>query len=257
MSEEQQLEKLLYEDEKQFLLECTPIIKKIARRFTRDGFIDSQDLDDLIAHIQEELLSGKLEKMQRQFNGKSLITTYFTRIVYNISVRYGKKKRLYEQRFPIAEEEFYKRVSNANPHHQAILRHSIKRFKFLLKLYGEKSGKVILILKMLLRLPVSGEDLSNAYPLAKPVALDKLLKDYRTVISAEIQTNSEFFEQITPAINNVEQKTNTPDALRKWIDSKLDELADGLNAPPSGSAFDRKSVKLLAEYLFSKLHIET
>ncbi|REL38391.1 hypothetical protein DYD21_00075 [Rhodohalobacter sp. SW132] len=253
MRTDRELKELLYKDEAGFLLAAAPVIDKVVNRFVNNGFIPRQDRSQLMSHIHESLLDGKISAMRSQFNGQSLVSTYLTRIVYNLCVRYGKKNRKYNQVNQFRADELHQRISGDDPHKESVLIQETERLNYLITLYGEKSGRLVLLLKMVLRLKITREDVLNPYPHAEQDLAESLMDEYHQLIAEPGLTDQNLFAGISPGINRLDQKENSPDALRKWIASKLEELAAALNAPPSGAAFDKESVKLLAEQYFTKL----
>lgn len=251
---DKQLKELLLNNPDAFLLEMQQVISAIVTRFVQKKYLDYGSRDEVISHINEALLGGKLETMQKQFNGNSLVTTYFTRIVTNICIRYGQKEQLRKQRNAPADAGFAVLRSAENPHNTLVLQQELKRFERLLRMYGNKSGRLALMLKIYLSIPVERTDLLAAFgEKANTPVLDEIMSLFGGNKSSTNRTNSEIFEQITPLLNRAEGKSNTPDAVRKWIDSKLGELEVSMNAPPSSSQHNKETILALAEIFFINL----
>jgi len=256
MPSDKDLLHLLRTDAEAFLKVSQPIVKRVADKFISGGYISAGNREDLVSHINEQLLKSKITQMKAQFTGGSLFTTYFARVLYNISIRYGKKERRYEARFLFDDEASGKASAMAGPLKQVVLNRQKDRFGYLLKLYGKKEGRLVLLLKIILRLNLTREDVLRAFSGAESKEMDELLCVLGTPVenNPEKITDHDLFEMITPWFNRFENRNNTPDALRKWLDYQLNELAVSLNAPPYNAEFDKKTVKLLAEFYFTSLH---
>lgn len=241
------------------MTESQPIVKHVADKFISGGYISAGNREDLISHINEQLLKSKISQMKAQFAGDSLFNTYFTRVLYNISIRYGKKEQRYNARFLFDNEEANISAKAADPLKQTALNRQKERFGYLLKLYGKKRDRLVLLLKIILRLNIKKEDVSESFKIAETSEIEEFLNIYESVIinNPEKITDSDLFEMITPWFNRFENRDNTHDALRKWLDYQLGLLAESLNAPPFNTEFDKKTLKLLAEFYFTSLQNES
>ena len=52
-----------------------------------------------------------------------------------------------------------------------------------------------------------------------------------------------------------ENKSNSPDATRKWIEIKINELIDIMNHKTRTSNYDKETFRILFESLFIKFHL--
>jgi hypothetical protein len=63
----------------------------------------------------------------------------------------------------------------------------------------------------------------------------------------EISTDQEVYVLLTLIYNLLENKHNTNDAIRKWLEDRLDQIIVLLNRPPARSEFNRETLQYLTE----------
>jgi len=63
--------------------------------------------------------------------------------------------------------------------------------------------------------------------------------------------DKEIYAIMTPLFNRCEGKENSPDALRKWINMKVDEIIDLLNGRTRRSNYDQETLKILAQKYYA------
>ena len=63
-------------------------------------------------------------------------------------------------------------------------------------------------------------------------------------------TDVEIFSALTEILNKHENKNNTPDAMRKWIKQKINELIDIMNGDPPDSNYNEETIQILFEKCF-------
>ena len=65
-------------------------------------------------------------------------------------------------------------------------------------------------------------------------------------------SDQEIYALLTIVFNLLEQKNNSNDAIRKWMDDRQDEIILLLNGNATDTCFNRESFQLLFEYCFRK-----
>ena len=65
-------------------------------------------------------------------------------------------------------------------------------------------------------------------------------------------TKTERYKVLTELINGCEKKTNTNDAIRKWLADKISELIDLLNGDPPQNYFDKETFQYFVEAYYSR-----
>ena len=240
---------MLHSDPRGLVLRYQETVRIIVKKYTASGLFKPADFEDVVQEINASLLA-KMPMMQVQYNGISLFRTYFSVIVRNICLKiHERSKRNFEVDIETIGEMGFNSVED-----RTAIEQEIRRFRAILGLYRKQRPKLLLCLKVRYRIPVSSEDLAGWYPHLPSDDVTTLLEhfagDYDGVGDREI------YKTLMPIVNRLERKHSTPDALRKWTDSKIQDILGFLNGPPSRTKHTPETLKILVDDFFSPFLIE-
>ena len=233
---------LLKNDANQLILESQGLIEASINYFFKSIRI-IEEREEIRQLINEELLF-KIPQIKQQYKGKALFKTYLISVIRNICLKIitkrEKVKYVCYTDLNICEPE--KDILN-----NLFFQEEITRFYKILELYHKHKKKLILCLTLKFRIPFDIQIFITTFGTIKQ-------EEYNTFVQ-QIQPYHDchdvsIFAALTPIINSYENKNNTPDALRKWIKLKINELIDFLNASPSSSNYTEETLQILFEKCF-------
>lgn len=223
-------------------------IRIILKKYIATGLFAPADFDDMLQTVSESLLA-KLSTIQQQFNGSSLVKTYLSTIIRNIClVEHRKNARQHnlqtiDDQVPAPPVDF----SDTD-----LIEYEVKKFKAILTQHYRLKGKLVLCIKLVFRIPITQETIDDWYPNCEEddrrLLLDTFGSDYIR------KPDYDVFRIITPIMNKQERRSNSEDAVRRWTQSKIEEIIEILNGHPPHSTYTKESLRLLAERAFLQMH---
>ncbi len=239
--------RLLREDPRALLLKYQDMLRIIVRRYVSSGMFRGADIDDILQELNAALLE-RLPRIQRQYDGSSLVRTYFSAIVRNLCRDMRRDAREKNAELPLEPENV---PDSRNPMARYEVEHAIRKFRAVLRQYSawRHYPKLLLGLKLRYRLPLSAADILLWYPGCSDSDVNRLLAIFE-IENPELQ-DWQIWDEVTAVSNKAEGKTNTPDAFRKWIEDQIGEILALMNWPGGTSSFDDASLKILIEDFFS------
>jgi len=203
------------------------------------------EADDVKQAVAEGLLK-RMESIRAHFNGSTLVRTYLSVIIRNICLEIRRSTGTRPQTvLSMPDDESLTAGASEDPDNQALIGEVISTFHALLMQYGRNAPKILLMLKLRFRLPVSTADILKWYPGCSRENLDAVLGvfggDYESMPDHEV------YRSMTPVMNEAEGKLNSSDALRKWTSAKIAEVLELLNGTPPVSTHTEETLKILLE----------
>lgn len=232
--------KLLRDVPHQLILEYQSLIDIVIKQFIRSGSFSFQEFDEIKQQVNEELFR-RLPKIQAQYRGESLLKTYFSVIIRNICNELIRKRvtTQFISLHGINIEQSSDEVMTS-----ILIKEEIIKLKAAMNFYCEKKAKLVLCLKVKFRMPFDFKDFKDTFPQITIEDFESFkLKTHPYHEKPEIVLLS----VLTDIINKFEMKNNTPDALRKWLKLKIDELIDVLNGNPPTSMYNEETLQILFE----------
>ncbi len=237
--EERSIELLRY-DPQQLILSMQDMIGIIVYRFIRAGKFHVKERQDIVQHINEELIR-KIPKIQTQFKGNARIKTYFAAIITNICHEIIRKTKKIDY---INITENFVLIDRSEVTSNLVIQDEIKNLQKILALYFRQRSKLVLLLKLKFRIPVNFSDLHSVFE-------DLTMTEYRQFLQDispyEENTDLQMHTALTGLFNHYGSRSITPDALRKWIKQKITELIDILNGNPPVSKYTEETLQILFE----------
>ncbi|HTR80487.1 MAG TPA: sigma-70 family RNA polymerase sigma factor [Bacteroidota bacterium] len=245
MTENEKDIEMLRSDPKGLILKYQETIRIIVKKFISQGLYNPTEFEDIVQDVNAILLS-KIQTMQTHYNGMSLFRTYLSVIVRNICLKEStkqKRKSLVVQEVP---EEIEVR---ATVDETMMIGHEVRKLKAILSLYRERKSKILLCLKLCFRIPLSRDDVFSWCERCEEHDCVMLLRHFGS--NFEEMKDNEIYRIVTPIFNKYEAKTNSPDAVRKWIDYKIHEIIDLLNGNSKKRNHTAETLKILIDDYFS------
>ena len=213
--------------------------------YTAKGLFDPSEFQDTVQSVNEALLR-RIPRMQKQFRGESLFRTYLSRVVTNVCLSLHQRTKRHPKTREIREDDSY--AFEDTPETE-LIRQEVEKLRLVLQLYGKRLPEISLCLRMYYRLPFVAEDLNRWLSKPDGNALLPIVERYNRLRDGF--NNKEVYALLTPILNKIEGKTSSPDARRKWVDSKLAEIARLMRGKSSNIPYDKRLLKLLVEEYFS------
>ena len=243
---------LLFRDASQYLERNQSVIRCIVMKLAGSGLFTGCQIDDVIQHVNERLLTDILEKMKSQYRPICRVETYFSKIVRNLCLEYAeicKKRNIHEKKVDFSRAQFGTEESTSA---QVAFGEIFKQLEALMNLYGNRRQRIELFFKISLRLGITEEDVLRCYPACSQNILDRFMLSFNHTGTPRITNDAEVYMRLIPLVSELEGTDNTADALRKCINKKFDEIAEILNVAPINAALNRETVKLLLEKYYSE-----
>lgn len=245
MTENDKDVELLRTNPMQLIVKYQTMVEIVVKKYIASGMFVASELDDIVQSVNESLLA-KLPAVQRHYNGTALFKTYLSSVIRNICLKLYHRNKKQEKTVELVEslqsdpEEFPDRHS---------IDHAVSKFRVIVDLYHSQRPRVLLCLKLYFRLPIVAQDITSLYPRCIPTDLKILLRSFGETY--DTMNENKIYEIVTPIMNKYEEKSNSPDALRKWTHSKVQAIIRILNGHPRRFNFDKETLQILVENHFS------
>ncbi len=237
---------LLKNNPKELIVLYQSLIRFTVNYFVKSGYIKIDDFDDFVQYINEELLK-RIEKIRKSYNETTLLKTYFSVIIKNICHdRLRKDRRNKLETIPnIAEIKEPENITSS-----IIIQQELNFLDKIFKAFHKNREKIILCFKSIFRIPLKKEDLSY-YLDSSEQEIENLIE---TLKSTNLVSDTRIFELLTPIFNKKENKNNSPDSTRKWLDLKIKEFIKLINGDPPRANYSKETFQFLAEkYFYQKM----
>jgi RNA polymerase sigma factor (sigma-70 family) len=237
---------LLYEDSGKLIEKYQDTVTYIVSQFVRSGFIKISNKDDFKQDVLEQLLL-KIPKIKQSYNSNYQLSTYLSAIIRNICLEKIRKDRITFKN--LVDNPNAIRIINNTCIYNLALTDEISRLENIFLLFNKQKDKLRLCLKAFFRIPVSVCDILN-YIKDSPISnLDNYINYFN---SYDVLTNQDLFAILTEIINAKEKKNNSADAIRKWLNTKIEEIIFLMNGNPKRANYDKESFQILIENYFYK-----
>ncbi len=251
MNEERNKEEILLLEQRpdQLIARYQSIIETVVAGFIRRGFFDRTEKMDVVQTINTHLLEKKMARIQEHFNGSVYLRTYFSKVVYNTCLEITRKKA----RQPLITGDdllVHHSDSSLNPEEQLAIKDELKRMEALLRGLGKKKKKTLLCLKLFAKKWLDEADLSDYND---PNLRDELAMMRTSFFdNYESMTDKAAYEVVVLLFNKLENKSNSADSLRKWVNTIIDRMIDLLNGEPPVYSYTRDTMRILLQMFFAK-----
>lgn len=245
MRENQKELELLNKDPKELIVKYQELITIIVNKFIGSGSINASNRDEFVQVVNERLLFS-IDNIKKQYKGLSLVKTYFSTIIRNICLEEINKQKKHKH---LDIETIYQyETDNVKLMENTYLNDEFDRLNKILIMYNKKAAKLEFCLKVLYRLKVRITDFTKYCLKFKPNKIKDLIEQ---VHPTKMIPEFELFEILTPYINKCDRQTNKPDALRRWIKRKIEEIIVLMNGNPPRANYDNETLQILFEKFYT------
>jgi DNA-directed RNA polymerase specialized sigma24 family protein len=234
-------------------------IKYVVSKFVRNGTCSIEDAADLIQDINRIFVEKQMQYIQNGYQIESaLLIAYFEKAVYNKCLDLVKSRHIQtqHQQEALSDLRFFS-TGFANPEKSLINQewlmaesHKINQY---LRLMPKAQQKLMLLLKIYTRLILIEKDLKDYYQQITSQLLNQALAFFG--IDYHQASDKTTFENICPIVNACEQKRNTSDAIRKWLEDRVKEMIQALNFN-NKYTYDKESLKNLLKITLHSPFVE-
>ncbi|MFA6127534.1 MAG: sigma-70 family RNA polymerase sigma factor [Bacteroidales bacterium] len=231
--------RLLRDSPDKLLIRYQPIIRIIVKNLAFQGYLPKRDINDLIQEVNRKLIE-RLPRIRDQYNNKSQFRTYFSVVIRNLCMEDFRKLRVVTE----PQSDIYEQTTAETSTDQLVIRQEFERLKRALRLFGQESQSIWIVLRTFADLDVTAADLEGFDVDPGPGIREQLA--VRLNEACQLQKR-EKMEALSAVFSRLDRKPRTADAVRKWSASRIDELLVLMNGKPPRSAYTVEILCILLE----------
>ena len=231
---------------------CTPdfqqSILKVVRKFKQKGGFSRDSEVDITQEITTRILEYKIPYLQKNYKAQyGQLKSYFEKTVYNIAIELVHAA--YRQENLHQHMNVMPQVTTTIDGRQELLLDELQKMQKFLTKFQRQKAKLLLLMKLYSRTIIAQEDILNF----KPEASDEEVQSILTIFGRNYAKydDSYLYLKINNLINDVEGKTNSSEALRKWLSNRLTDLKVWMNQH-SSLKYDKEALRNLMQLFFMK-----
>jgi DNA-directed RNA polymerase specialized sigma24 family protein len=208
---------------------------------------NTDEWEDIFQEVVTRLISSKIYRIRERFDfsyhnqdfsAKSLFTSYLMVTVRNIYMDIIRERRVR----PLTAGELQPMdetidiVKDEHMLSRLVIGEEFLKFQTVLALYYKSRLRLELCLKLKCRIPITGVDVHQCFPLCSSADLHVLARDYRGL------KDKTLFDTVVPVFNRLEETENQSDTLRKWVSIKMEEISSHLNHTHNYNVYNSKNL---------------
>ncbi|MDY0280502.1 MAG: hypothetical protein RBR35_08065 [Salinivirgaceae bacterium] len=220
------------------IIESTQIV---VSKYINRSVIPRREKEDVTMAIVEKFIHQK-SKIDRSFEGKSKITTYYIAILNRMCCEVIRKESKHWYAVIEAEESYNQEKSTLaiETEKHTVIKCEVDRLLNTLTLLNNEKAKTILFLKYYFKIPIHNTELKE-YCKEKTSEFSEILNQNNDLSKAEL------YENLAYLTNEIERKNIKGDAIRMWLNKQIDTIIERLNMHGS-SFYNRESLAILIEH---------
>ncbi len=242
---------LLKHDKTSFIIASEEIINKVIGYYVRVGYFKKDEINDIFQDINCHLIE-EYEKILAQYQELSMLSTYLYAIITNYCkdiIRSNKKV------ITIEIESIQLITHNKSPEHELVIKSELQKLNRFFEMCFRKRDKLELLLKIKCKANFQYEEISSKFQEISPADIENILNIHH--VRRNKLTDKEIYPLLNTIFNKLENKNNSDDSIRKWIDTKIDEIIVFMNGEPPVAKYNRETIMILLELFFQKKSIYT
>ncbi|OJJ23738.1 hypothetical protein BKI52_05150 [marine bacterium AO1-C] len=233
---------------------CTPefqqSILKIVRKFKQKGGFSQDSEADITQEVTTRVLEQRIHYLQKNYDPKfGNLKQYFEKMVYNITIELVNASNRRQKVHQTMDMENAPQIATYSDAKQELILDELQKVQKFLARFQRQKPKLLLLMKLYSRTIIKPEDILNFKPTATSEEIQEILatfgKNYATY------DDSYLYSKINQLINEVEGKTNSSEALRKWLSNRLTDLNVWMNRH-SSLKYDKEALRNLIQLFFMK-----
>ena len=222
--------------------EILPWIKVVVARYVGKGIIPHREQEDAEMAIMEKFINQK-EKIDMSFKGNSKLSTFYIAVINKMCCELVRKES--RQWYSISDDivdrcEKFSVNSSIESDKKLAITMEIKRLTDVMFFFNGDRTKVNLCLKIYFDIDMT----------------EKEIREYKHILDSDVKvvlnrpkdmSKAEKYDLMAIIINNAEGKNIKGDAIRMWLEKKIQIILSRLNSKHE-SNHDKESLGILLEY---------
>jgi len=230
---------LLNNDPGRLIVRYQPLVKVIVRQFISRGYGQRKDFNDLVQEINRRLLE-RIPRIRQLYNQKSMFKTYFSVVIRNLYLEEVRRMRLVAE----PDAEAYYITSHDHTLNGILVKQEHERLRRAISLFGSEAALLWLCLRALLDQELRASDLEG---FSRRPDEDRLKDMLTRLAKLSTMAKSARFNLLAEVAIELGEKERNGEALRKWFNSRVQELISMMNGHPPKSAYSLEIIQILME----------
>jgi DNA-directed RNA polymerase specialized sigma24 family protein len=236
------------------LLKCQDIFRAVALVYRRAEMIPGQDLEEVIQEMNLRFLRS-LEIIRHNYDpGKSdaaSLRAYIRSLARNVCRKYARDHPEFE---PLTLAGSRASVAPDSVTSPIFIAQTVEVFRAAVETTGDRRPRVLLLLKLYYKIPISARDITAAYPEAQVHHMESFLERFGIAFSS--MADREVFQAAGPYLNRWERARLAPESYLRRASREVLDLCEILNGDPPVAAFDRDSLAALVDDYFDPFLVQ-
>lgn len=239
---------LLETDLKGLVAHYQPLIQIVVSKFISKGFFRPDEKMDMVQMVNASLLEGRMEKIREHFNGSVYLSTYVSKVIYNLCLEKARSK---SRKAPLLEIDRFSNLQehSISSHDRLVLQDEKRRLAAILKGVFKQRTKRLICLKVFSRIVLNDADLGEYRSVVAKHELAMVRTTFYDPYDKIIDKDA--YHILCLLFNKIDDKTTDADSLRKWISLFIDKMLRLLNGDPPRASYDKETLKILLQIYFS------
>ncbi len=231
--------KLLRENPRKLLLEYQPVIRVIVKSLAYQGYLPRRDMPDLVQEVNRKLVE-RLPRICERYNYKCRFRTYFSVVIRNLCLEEFRKARVITEPQP----DIFEQTEPDSITDRLLFGEELERLRRAIRLFGRDEPAIWLTLRVLADASIRPEELGRFEKDPGPAVRKQLI---RILDGARRKKRKEKLAILSEALARLDTRNRTPDAIRKWFTSRIEEIIRLMNGNPPRSAYTLDTLLILIE----------
>jgi hypothetical protein len=217
-------------------------VKIVVGRYVSKKIIPHREQEDVEMAIVEKFLRQKA-KIDLSFKGNSKLSTFYIAVINKMCCEMIRKE---SRHWYSVNEEMNESSTNycidsaLNSDKKLAISYEIKRLSNVLLFFNGDRAKINVCLKIYFDIDLSEKELRDYEPI-------KESDIHKVLTRPSDMSKAEKYELMANIINNAEGKNTKGDAVRMWLEQKIQIILTRLNSKHE-SSHDKESLGILLEY---------
>jgi DNA-directed RNA polymerase specialized sigma24 family protein len=223
------------------------VAKKVVGKMIARKALPHREREDTEQELMRKFLE-KQSKIEKAFQGNANSETYLTAILYRMccEVIRSDVKDWDHVRSDDPSYFFSRQNQNSSVENKLVISNESAYLKKILLLFADESAKIVLFLKVLFGLTITESDLEDYNPDFRSRGIDEVL------LGKQFKRNTDVYDALAEVVKLGEGSAVGGDAVRIWLNKRMDQTIKRLNGTMQRSNYDRKSFRILFDYTFSE-----
>lgn len=219
------------------------MVRKVVSRYAAKGSIPKREIPDAEMAVFGKFWDNR-EKILNAFEGRSQLKTYCISVANRMCCEFIRKEKKHWNQ--LHENFEFQEKHNSQTHQyetakEVTFDYELQRLSGILQFFNGESAKLKLFLKYYFNIPICETDVEAYHPDGRDSVLDMLT-------TGDTLVGGEKFKHLAGVVNLVENKEVKSDAVRLWLNNRMNKLIYRLNGQ-GDSNHDHESLKFLMELM--------